>query len=190
MLAPRMTLSVDLPGRQARLRQMILYVSSRCAEAKRFGLIKLNKILWKSDFDAYAARGVPVTGRAYQRLALGPAPKEMKPVHREMMQEGLITLEVVDFGDGIKEQRTIPLVGPDLTLFSPDDIGYVDQAIIYYWNLTGMESSDDSHGAAWLTRHNGDPMPYESAMLSDRRPGPAQMRRAHRMMEERGWTTD
>ena len=188
--AGNMCYGVDLPGGQNRLCQMIIHVSARCANMPRFGLIKLNKILWKSDFDAFAARGKPVTGRAYQRLALGPAPREMKPVHREMMEEGLITLEVVDFGDGIKEQRTIPLVPADLSLFSPEDIEFVERSIRYYWDLTGMETNDDSHGAAWLTRHNGDPMPYEAALLSDRRPGPAQMRRAHRMMEERRWTTE
>ena len=69
---PKLTPSVILPGKQDRLRQMILYVATKCAKAERMGLIKLNKILWKADFDAFAARQRPITGREYQRLDLGP----------------------------------------------------------------------------------------------------------------------
>ncbi|MFZ3235603.1 MAG: hypothetical protein WA184_09560, partial [Stellaceae bacterium] len=71
------------------------------------GLIKLNKILWKADFDAYAARNIPVTGRAYQRLELGPAPREMRPLLNEMIRARLIHLEETDFGDGVIEYRPI-----------------------------------------------------------------------------------
>ena len=181
---------MDLPGGQDRLRQMILYVSAKCYDAPRFGFIKLNKILWKSDFDSFAARGKPVTGRAYQRLRLGPAPKEIKPLHNEMMKNGLITVELTDFGDGIKEQRTISLIDANTDKFTSEDLAFVDSSVSYYWNLTGMETSDDSHGPAWLTRHNGDPMPYESSLLSDRRPGSTQMSRAHEMMESRQWFTE
>ena len=190
MQPPQLTFRVDLPGAQNRLVEMILYISHRCQGARRFGGIKLNKILWKSDFDAYAARGVPVTGRAYQRLRLGPAPREMLPVHRSMLQNGLIKVEPTDFGDGIIEQRTVPLREPDLTNFTPNDISFVDRAIGHFWTLTGMETSDDSHGAAWSTRANGEPMPYETALLADRSPQTPQMLRLKQMIYDREWLSD
>src|SRR5258708_531214 len=99
---------------------MILYVSERCATAKRFGKVKLNKIIWKADFDAFAARHVPVTGRPYQRLVFGPAPVEMPPLYGEMLQEGLIHIDRIDLGDNYIEHRTIPDVKPELKLFSPN----------------------------------------------------------------------
>jgi hypothetical protein len=184
------TQKIDLPGGQNRMQEMILYIAQRCAATPRFGLIKLNKILWKSDFDAYAARGVPVTGRAYQRLKFGPAPKEMAPLHREMCQTGRIKVERVDFGENIVERRTIGLVEPDLTLFSIDDLRFVDAAIDYYWDLTGTETSDDSHGVAWSTREDHAPMPYESALLSDKKPGAKQLRRIEQMIYDRGLVSD
>lgn len=190
MQPPHLTLRIDLPGAQDRLVEMILYIAHRCQGARRFGGIKLNKILWKSDFDAYAARGVPVTGRAYQRLRLGPAPKEMLPVHRDMVQRGLIRVEATDFGDGIIEQRTIALRDPNLDLFTPDDIAFVDRAIGHFWTLTGTETSDDSHGAAWSTRANGDPMPYETALLSDRSLRTPQMLRLKQMIYDREWLSE
>jgi Protein of unknown function (DUF4065) len=131
------------------------------------GLVKLNKILWRSDFEAYAIRQVPVTGRAYQRLDLGPAPREMPPLLREMLRDGLIRLEETDFGEGIIEKRPIAEAKPNLSYFSEDDIAFVDAAIAYYWNKTGRETSDDSHGIAWKSRENNESMFYELAFIAD-----------------------
>lgn len=176
---PRLTVTVPLSGGQDRLKQLILYIAERCAAAPYFGSVKLNKILWKADFDSFAERGVPVTGRAYQRLELGPAPKEMKPLHREMVMDELITVETRRFGDEIEEHRTVALVPPNLSRFSEEDIRFVNRAIAYYWHKTGRETSDDSHGVAWKTHYNGDPLPYELARLSDR---PLSPRMADRLL--------
>lgn len=187
---PHLTFKVDLPGGQNRLKQIILYVSERNVEARRFGLIKLNKIIWKADFDAFAERGIPVTGRAYNRQKYGPVANEMPPVHSEMLRDGYIVIQRVDFGEGVIEKRTIAQCQPQLSMFSPDDIRFVDTSIAYYWHKTGEEASDDSHGVAWSTRHNGDPMPYESAYLSDLDLRPKQRLRLEDRMLERGWISE
>ncbi len=187
---PKLTYAVELPGGQNRLRQLVLYIARRCESATRFGGIKLNKILWKADFDSFASRQVPVTGRRYQREKFGPIPKEMLPLHRDMQREGLIRVEHIEFSDEIIEHRTVALVGPDLKIFNEDDLAFVDASIIYYWDLTGMETSDDSHGVAWRTRSNGEPMPYELAFLSDKGLGSQQRMRAMRLIAERGWVSD
>ena len=109
----------------------------------------------------------PVTGRPYQRLSFGPAPVEMAPLLEEMIQDGLLRYDNVDFGDGIIEKRPIAIAAPSMRFFSEDDIEFVIQAILYYWDKTGKGASDNSHGVAWSTRENGDPMPYELAYLSD-----------------------
>jgi hypothetical protein len=187
---PRLTYAVDLPGGQDRLRQMILYVSKRCASARHFGLVKLNKIIWRADFEAFATRGVPVTGRPYQRLQFGPAAKEMLPIHSEMLRDGLIAVELRDFGDNMVERRTIALHDAALRNFNAEDLSFVDGSVRHYWDKTGTEASDESHGVAWSTRHDRDPMPYESAYLSDEEIGWPQKLRLATMMYERGWTTE
>jgi hypothetical protein len=186
----RLTYRVDMPGGQSRLREMVLYVSERCSEARRFGKIKLNKIIWKADFDAFAGRRVPVTGRAYQRLKFGPAPIEMAPLYGEMLQDDLITVKRNDLGDNYIEHRTIPKVKSETKrLFSGDDLSYVDASIEYYWHLTGEEASDDSHGVAWRSRTDGDPMPYELALLSDAVPSDEQRLRILDMAERLSWNS-
>src|ERR1700720_1644773 len=89
----KLTWKVQLPGGQKRLREAILYVSHACEAAPLFGLVKLNKILWRADFESFAERGQPITGRQYQRLPQGPAPVEMLPLLNEMQAEGLIRIE-------------------------------------------------------------------------------------------------
>jgi hypothetical protein len=64
---------------------------------------------------------------------------------------------VIDFF----EQRPVPLADPNLNFFSRSDVDYFDRAISIYWDKTGKETSDASHGAAWATRADGSPMPYE-----------------------------
>jgi hypothetical protein len=163
---PKLTWKIDLEGGQRRLQEAILYVAQRCQSAPLFGLIKLNKILWRADFLSFVERGQPVTGRQYQRLPQGPAPIEMKPVLNEMLRSGLVRIElarVINYD----ERRVMPLVEPNLSLFSKGDLDQLDRSIAFYWDKTGKETSDQSHGVAWKTRENGESMPYELAYLSD-----------------------
>ncbi len=184
-----LTYRVDLPGGQDRLAEAILYVSEKCRSAERFGLIKLNKIIWRADFSAFQARRVPVTGRAYQRLRFGPAPIEMRPLLNEMEDNHSIEIERVDLGEGKVEQRVVANIPPHSRFFSRDDLEFLDQAIGYYWDKTGMEASDDSHGVAWKTHEDGDPMPYELVFLSDKELEPEQIRKFAAMARERRWVS-
>lgn len=187
MRRPRLTYKVKLPGGQDRLREMILYVSERCAEAPRFGKVKLNKILWRADFSAFAERGIPVTGRSYQRIEAGPAPIEMPPVLAEMVEEGILEFHLVNFPNGKVEERPIAKRKAAVSrLFSDDDIRFVDAAIRHYWEMTATEASDDSHGPAWKSRSDMEAMPYESAYLSDAEPPPELLRAMRLYAEEAG----
>lgn len=184
----RLTFKVTLPGGQSRLREAALYVMQRCADAEAFGLTKLNKILWKADFRAYATRRVPITGRQYQRLSQGPAPVEMYPVLQEMQRNGDIRIERRPVGS-FEEQRPSALVEPSLRYFSADDLSYLDAAIEAYWHHTGRGVSRDSHGVAWRTRANGDPMPYDLALLSDEKMSEDEVERFVEIGKSRHWKT-
>ncbi|UVC08446.1 SocA family protein [Rhizobium sp. TH2] len=158
---------IELSGGQNRLKESILYVCQKASEMEFFGAIKLNKILWRADFKSFAERQVPVTGRQYQRLAMGPAPVEMPPVVNDLLRDGAIVIERRKVGRH-EEKRHIAKVGPVLRMFSPEDLDYLDEAIEHYRFLTGTEASDESHGIAWKTRDDGDPMPYQSAYFEDK----------------------
>jgi hypothetical protein len=183
------TLQVPLPGGQSRLRNIILYVARKCEGARYFGAIKLNKIIWKADFDAYASRRRPVTGREYRRRYFGPAPLEMLPVHRDLLRDGLIRVDNRAYGDGLVEKRTVALAEPDLRDFTSEDLAFVDASIRHWWDKTGTETSDASHGVAWRTRQDNDPMPYELALLSDEPLDLPHQVHAEELIYNNGWNS-
>lgn len=182
----KLTWVVDLPGGLRRLSEAVLYVSKKCETAPYFGLVKLNKILWRCDFDSFAQRGQPVTGRQYQRLKQGPAPVEMRPVLNELQAAGILKIVRVTKGNR-EEQRPTALVDPVLTFFSPQDLECLNHAIEVLWNKTGKEVSDLSHGAAWKTAEQGEAIPYEFAYLSDEQLKRRQETKLLKLAEAHGW---
>jgi hypothetical protein len=162
----KVTYKVELSGGQNRLKEGILYVCRNASDMEYFGAIKLNKILWRADFRSYGLRTVPVTGRQYQKLEMGPAPVEMTPVINDMLRDGLIEIVRRKAGPH-NEKRHVAKVQPVLRAFSPEDLDYLDESIRHYWNLTGAEASDESHGTAWRARQLGDPIPYQAAFFED-----------------------
>lgn len=185
----RLTYRVRLPGGQDRLRDLILYVSERCAEVPRFGRTMLHRIVWTADFEAFAERGVPVTGRPYVKRDTGPVPLEMPAVLREMEREGLLAFEEVEL-EGVLECRPSPKRRADMRLlFSDDDMRFVDAAIDRCRRMAELEVHDGARGIAWLARADMAPMPYEGAYLSDAPPSPELLQRMRRHAEAAGLTS-
>jgi hypothetical protein len=184
--ARKLTYRVELPGGLRRLREMVLYVCENSAGMERFGMTKLNKILWEADFSAFAERGVPVTGRPYQKLKAGPAPIEMPIILAEMEGERVIEVVPLEVGNQV-EQRIIAKAKPNLHFFSRDDIDFVDRAIKRFWANTAGFVSRVSHGIAWKSRELLDPMPYECALLSDAKLSPRSLKRFKEIGQEQGW---
>jgi hypothetical protein len=161
------TYRVDLSGGQRRLKEAILYVANQGRPMKFFGRVKLNKIIWRADFRSFYARHQPVTGRTYQKLKWGPALIEMMPVMQDLFREDLL-IEEPELHGGKTEYRPVAKADPVLRLFSPEDIEYLDESLRHYWDKTGTETSDESHGIAWKAHVIGDAIPYEAAYFEDK----------------------
>jgi len=63
---------------RSRFKEVLLYIAQSSENDPRFGATKLNKILYFSDFKAFATLGDFITGATYQRLDRGPAPHELR----------------------------------------------------------------------------------------------------------------
>jgi hypothetical protein len=163
----KVTYRVDLSGGQRRLKEAILYVAQKGKGMRLFGRIKLNKIIWRADFRSFYERGQPVTGRTYQKLKWGPALTEMVPVIQDLQMANLLEEKAHKYGNAT-EYRPIAKADPVLKFFSPEDLEFLDESLRHYWDMTGMESSDESHGVAWKSREIGDPIPYEAAYFEDK----------------------
>src|SRR5580698_8863354 len=125
----KLTFEFDNLSGEERLRELILYISSECANDPTFGATKLNKILFFSDFLSFFETGKPITGVEYFRLEYGPAPKLLKKVRGQMIKNHELAVVETEFFSK-KQHRTIPLRKPDLKKhFKPDEIAFVAKII-------------------------------------------------------------
>lgn len=181
-----LTYEVAIPNKEQRLKELIVYISDKCAGNEKFGATMLNKILWAADFISYQDKGRPITGEVYQRLERGPAPRRLRPIRSEMEANGDIRVRMTDYR-GRVQHRTIALRDADLSIFSGDEIALVDKVIDALSTMNGKELSDWSHGRAWKTRNNQDPMPYESTFLSDEYVTVGDISRTEQLIKKYGW---
>lgn len=151
-----------------RFRELVLYISQKCANDPRFGATKLNKILYFSDFVCYAHYGQPLTGVEYQRLPNGPAPRRLLPIREEMQQEGSLGIQEVPLRNGRMQVRTVNLRQPNLDIFSAKEIALVDSVIEALSNETAQGVSDLSHNmVGWKVARDQENIPYTTVFLSD-----------------------
>ena len=160
---------------KAKFRELALYIAARCESDPGFGATKLNKILFYSDFSAYARLGESITGDEYQCLEMGPAPKHWLPIKADLENRG-DAAEAVRQRFGRPQKRLIPLRDPDLSKFSADEISTVDGVILELWGKSATEVSELSHQFdGWKLTEIGDTIPYETVFISRRPLTPAEI---------------
>ena len=168
------------------LGELILYVAECCADDPTFGAIKLNKILWWSDFQAFGRLGGPITGVRYVRRPQGPAPYRLLPVRNRLIRLDAAEMEERPVGQRLQE-RIVALRAPD-KLFTQEQLDIVDEVIRDLWGMTATEVSERSHGKAWqIAAEDGVPIPYEAVFLSDEPVTDADVARTKELAEEYGW---
>lgn len=182
-----LTFSQPVERGAQRFRELIVYISNKCERDQYFGAIKLNKILYYSDFRAYERFGVSLTGRPYFRLKFGPAPRPLVIIQGELIEEGAIRLEQAPGPGGFEQKRTIALRAPVLEHFTGDELALVDQVIADLWNQTAAEVSDASHDIRWRVLEDRDGLPYEFAFLSNEFVTELDISRTRELASELGW---
>jgi len=181
-----LTFSFPFENIDQRLRELILYVSDKCSQDPTFGAVKLNKILYSSDFFSFQQFGEPITGAEYMRLGRGPAPRRMLPVRAQMEVAGELVMQEREYF-GYPQQRPIPLRKADVGLFTARDIALVDEVIQALWNRAASEVSVLSHGIAWRAARDNESIPYEAAFLSDAPLDQSDIDRAKELIAQHGW---
>jgi hypothetical protein len=153
---------VGLTSEEKKLANLILYISSKYMTNKKFGLTKLNKVLFFADFLSYRQRAKAVTGLEYFKIEHGPAPRSMKKVIAYLIDHEHIVIREEATFQGI-QKRVIPLTNADLDQFSGEDISLVDDVIALLWDKSAEEVSELSH--RYIVGWNGfdykQTIPYE-----------------------------
>ena len=134
---------------EEKFRELIIYIADKCENHTLFGSVKLNKVLFYSDFLTYKMFGKPITGAEYLALERGPGPKALVPIRDEMIRKGDIAPDNRMF-----QNRLVPLRDAKLQLFSAQEIALVDKIIHLLKNANAEMVSELSHAflgwkAAW-----------------------------------------
>jgi Protein of unknown function (DUF4065) len=184
-------MTASVIGDEEKLGELILYISQKCATDPKFGAIKLNKILYLSDFLSFGNWGEPITGVGYQHLRNGPAPRRLIPVRDALAKRGKLVVQSVSLKGGNVQKRTVNLTEPNLKVFSGREIALVDNVIEELWDLDAEESSEFSHRfVGWKMTKEGDPIPYGSIFISDEPLSTAELLRGQELARELGVTSD
>lgn len=173
-----------------RFEALVLYIAHRRREDGRFGRTKMAKVLFYADFSVYQDQGEPLTGATYIRMPFGPFPKALEETEKALEEKGLAVL-AHDVEGEYDEKRIIPTKGaPDLrNLFEEWQILVVNDWIDRVGAATATQISEMSHHhPGWLlAKKNGDPIPYETAILPQTRPTAYEASRAKEVARDRGW---
>lgn len=170
-----------------RFKELVLYIAEKAADDPTFGDTKLNKVLFFSDFFAYAFHGKPITGAEYQKLQFGPAPRRLLPARQALVSEG--RADVVAKGRQIKQTVTVARRSPDRRLFDTAQLDLVDEVFEMLRKDTAASASEFSHqaSAGWQIVEQGETIPYETVFVSTIKPPRRAFDRGRELAAAHGW---
>lgn len=177
----------EITDREQRLKELILYIADKCMDDPTFGAIKLNKILYFTDFWSYWSNGKPITGVGYKRLERGPAPDRMIPIRNQMQKDNEIVLKKKKVYGDKEQHRVVSLREANISLFSANEISLVDEVIHRFWGIKAEAISDFSHGVEWKILQNNKLIPYQASLLSEEGVTESDVIRARELINEYEW---
>jgi len=96
-----------------KIKQLILYLSSKLMSKQNFWETLLNKLLYFLDFDYYEWTWSLITDEEYVKLPYGPVPKEMTKIIEQMQQDSQIKILSREYF-GKKQKTIVPLIDADM----------------------------------------------------------------------------
>ena len=150
---------------EEKLRELILYIAQKSKTDPRCGAVKLNKLLYYSDFTAYRLLGRSITGAEYQHLPEGPAPRRGLPAQKRLKRDGAIEMMYKPSVLGDPIHLIVPKRQP-YPIFTKQEKALVNGIIKEFWNLTGSELSEISHKEfGWRLTKHGETIHYRTTWL-------------------------
>lgn len=150
-----------------RLKNLILFVCSRCDDSIKIGATKLNKILWFADSASYQHSGKSISGVRYKKLQHGPAPIGLQSAIRDLEREGRMAVKEQKFF-GYTQKQFIALEYPQPNLFSDEELQFVEFITnIICEKHTANSISRLSHDSVWEAASMGEEIPLSANLAAN-----------------------
>lgn len=180
---------------RSKFKELVVFLSSEARRTRDagFGTVKLNKLLYRSDFEAYRLLGRSITGETYEKQEFGPVARDLPTVLDDLAREGRIRWERIPRGQRTRKVPTPtddPDAAADMSKFDRDERRVIDKTLHELFSYGGKASSDWSHerSVGWrLAPKHGDVIEYRTAIVSADPIPPEDLKRAERYVRERGW---
>ena len=145
-----------------KLRQLILYILSKCGGKPNFGETVLYKLLYFMDFDAYEVLGKPITGMNYIHQKFGPMPqlKQYQSVVQVMRDDQEIKIFNQNYY-GMTQKRYVALKDYNMDNFSIKEKELIDNVIGRLSDLSARQIEEYVHGdVPWQSTDDNEIIPY------------------------------
>ncbi|HPO08026.1 MAG TPA: Panacea domain-containing protein [bacterium] len=151
---------------ERKTREIVKYIALKSVNDPTFGRTKLNKVLFYCDFLAYKFLGSSITGDTYHKEQFGPVPNSIRRILDEMKRNGEI-VEILNLYGGYEQYKPAALVPPDMSVFGPEEVVWVDNVLDQLRKKNATQVSDLSHRFhGWQLAEMNETIPYESVLFS------------------------
>lgn len=147
-----------------KLQNAILYFA-KYSKPKTVGKTKLAKLLYYLDFDHFEKHLEPVTRAVYKNKERGPMPDDFYSQLNEMRHKGKIGIKKIKTNYEKDMELIIPLVEPNLSVFTEDEIKTLKTVIGKWKDATGKHMTNESHKESpWKGTRRNEVVPYQLAI--------------------------
>lgn len=176
---------MDVTYSERKFTELLLYVAGRLAGDRAGGATKLNKVIFFAEFTQVRRHGSAISGCELQKLEHGPAPRQLVPVRRRLIEAGDAEVVREDFL-GREQDRLVPRRAADLSVFTDEERQTIDNVLAQLDGLTAGQVSDLSHEEpGWNLTEMGETIPYGAALLGAKQVSTPTSRRLSREVADR-----
>jgi putative zinc finger/helix-turn-helix YgiT family protein len=116
--------------------------------------LKLNKLMFYSDFVNYRATGYSITGITYRAIQYGPVPTYYSNIYGYLADGCIIDSEWIKDLDGSAKETFVSKIAFDESLFSESELSTIDQVVNKFKDTSTWDLVDIVHNErAWIELH-------------------------------------
>ncbi len=150
-----------------KFKKVLLYILDKVGAKPNVGETVIYKLLYFIDFDYYEKFEENLIGATYIKNHHGPTPVEFKTIV-EQMEKSKMLERVKSKYFQYEQKKYLPLVPPDLSDLSAQEIQHIDEVLSRLSWKTAKELSDYSHtDTPWMVHEDGEKISYESVFYRD-----------------------
>lgn len=171
-----------------RFKELVLLLAERSKNDPRMSRVKLNKLLYLVDFDAYRLLGHSLTGATYIKGEHGPMAAQLPTAEKELGERGYLGWR--SEGEPPYAQKIpVALEPADESRFTADELRIIEAALAELAQVGGRGARDWSHeeSVGWNEVEDEEAIPYHSAVFSTELIPDSDVERARELALSRGW---